>query len=126
MNKPEFILDGVALPVPARSGVSITPNRLWSSNAGRNSSTGKFVGDIVAVKFTVALTYETLADDEMQLLWDLTAAPAPWHTLIFPMNDGSERKMTCYISDPSYVLRRFDMRSKKAYYDGVTIEMIEQ
>ena len=125
MERPEFILDGVTLPTPPRSGVTITPNRLWSSNAGRNSSTGRFVGDIIAVKFTVTLTYKSLTEEEMQLLWDFTATLQAWHTLQFPLNKGT-KTITCYISDPTYTLRRFDMREKKAYYDGVTIEMIQQ
>ncbi|MCC8136123.1 MAG: hypothetical protein LIO40_05580 [Ruminococcus sp.] len=125
MNKPEFIVDGITLPTPSREGVEITPNRLWSSNAGRNSSTGRFVGDIIAVKYTVKLTYETLSEEEMQLLWNLTANLTAWHTLDFPLN-GSVKTMTCYISDVTYTLRRFNMKLEKAFYKGVTVEMIEQ
>lgn len=126
MEKPEFILDGITLPSPVRSGAVITPNRLWSSNAGRNSSTGRFVGDIIAIKYTVKLTYETLSEEEMQIIWDLTQAEDPWHTLQFPLVGGAVKTMTCYIADADYTLRRFDMRQKKPYYDGVTLEMIEQ
>ncbi len=125
MEKPEFILDGIALPTPPRSGAAITANRLWSSNAGRNSSTGRFVGDVIAIKHTVVLTYETLTEEEMQRLWNFTSTLQAWHTLTFPLNNGT-KTVTCYISDPTYTLRRFDMREKKAYYDGVTFEMIEQ
>lgn len=126
MNKPEFIVDGITLPTPSADGFAITPNRIWSSNAGRNSSTGRFVGDVIAVKYTVTLTYEYLDDAQMQLLWSITSGAEPWHTLIFPLNDGSTRKITCYIADPTYTMRRFDMRRKTAFYSGVTIEMIEQ
>lgn len=126
MNKPEFIVDGIKLPTPSEDGFAVTPNKIWSSNAGRNSSTGRFVGDVIAVKYTVTLTYKHLADAQMQLLWNITSDAAAWHTLIFPLNDGSVRKMICYIADPTYTMRKFDMRKKTAVYTGVTVEMIEQ
>ena len=125
MNKPELILDNVVLPTPSQGGLTITPNRLWSENAGRNSSTGKFIGDIIAIKYTISLNYETLTDEEMQLLFGFTASLDPWHTLVFPLG-GSTKKITCYLADVSYTMRRFDMREKRAYYDGVTVECIEQ
>ncbi len=121
----ELYIDNVKLPTPAESGLSITPNKCWSSNAGRNSSTGKFVGDIIAVKYTVAITYETLSDADMQKLWNLTATAQAWHTLQFPLN-GKAKKIIGYVADPTYVMRRFDMQKKQAFYDGVTIEIIEQ
>lgn len=126
MDKPEYILDGIKLPTPGKSGAAVTVNRIWSSNAGRNSSTGLFIGDIIARKYTVALTYETLTQDEMQILWNVTSTAEPWHTLVFPLNDGSIRSITCYTADVTYTIRRFDLRSRKVYYDGVTLEMIEQ
>lgn len=127
MNKPEYILDGIVLPVPAAGGAVITPNKIWSSNAGRNSSTGKFVGDVVALKYTVSLTYDALSQEQMQILWNAAANLTAWHRLTFPLFDGSSIKtIICYITDPSYTLRRFDMRTKKPVYEGVTIEFIEQ
>lgn len=123
--KPELILDGVRLPPPGRSGYVVTPNRLWSENAGRSSATGKFIGDIIAVKFSVSVTWERLTDEEMQLLFGFSASTAPWHTLEFTFG-GRRRKINCYIADCSYTMRRFDMREGIPIYDGVTFELIEQ
>lgn len=123
--KPELILDGVTLPTPAQSGITVTPNRLWSANAGRNTATGKFLGDIIAVKYTVSVTYDHLTDEEMQRIFGLLNTLQPWHTLIFPLAGGT-KKITCYAADAAYTMRRFSVREKCAYYDGVTLEFIEQ
>ncbi len=125
MNAPELILDGVKLPTPTREGIAITPNRIWSENAGRNTATGKMVGDIIAVKYTVSVTYSQLSDEEMQLIFDLLSAVDPWRTLRFPLKDGT-RAMICYAADPTYVMRQFDMHKRCPYYSGVTLEFIEQ
>ncbi len=125
MNKPELILDGVTLPTPARDGITVTPNHLWSENAGRNTATGKFVGDIIAVKYTVTVTYNTLTDEQMQLLFGFSSSMKPWHSLRFPCG-GKLKTISCYIPDVNYTMRRFDMREKRAYYNGVIIEFIEQ
>lgn len=120
-----FVLDGIMIPAPAADGYTITPNHIWSANAGRNSSTGQFAGDIIAVKHTVTLTYAALSQAEMQLFWDIQSGLTPWHTLRYPQFDGSLRVMTCYIADVSYTMRRFDLRTQKPCFAGVTIELIE-
>lgn len=122
----EFILDGIKLPTPAAEGVSITANKIWSSTAGRNSSTGKFVGDIIALKYTVSLTYNRLSQEEMQILWDAAANLTAWHKLTFPMNNGTKKTISCYMTDLQYTVRRFDMKRREPVYNGVTIELIEQ
>ncbi|MBQ7003686.1 MAG: hypothetical protein IJN57_06980 [Oscillospiraceae bacterium] len=125
MNAPQLIADGIPLPTPAREGITVTANKLWSENAGRNTATGKFVGDVIAVKHTVSIVYETLSEEEMQLLFDLTAAVNPWHTLIFPYK-GTTKKINCYFADVGYTMRRFDRHERRAYYCGVTLEAVEQ
>lgn len=125
MNKPEIILDGVTLPTPTKEGITITPNRLWSENAGRNTATGKFIGDIITVKYTVSIVYARLDEEQMNLFLGFTASLEPWHMLRFPA--GSRFKtISCYIADVSYTMRKYDRNQKKAYYNGVTIKFIEQ
>ena len=123
--KPELILDGIRLPTPAKDGIVITPNHIWSQNAGRNTATGRMVGDIIAVKYTVTVTYALLTDEEMQLIFDLLSGADPWHTLRFAVG-GKMRSMICYAADVSYSMRRFDLRQNRALYNGVTLEFIEQ
>jgi len=126
LNDPEFKLDGNKLPTPAKDGYIVTHNRIWSSNAGRNSSTGRFVGDIIAVKYTVKLNYEMLSDEQMQVLWNASSGIEPWHDLEFPLTSGAVHTITCYIADVTYTMRRFDTKQKKAFYSGVVVEFIEQ
>lgn len=124
-SKPEFIVDNVVLPTPTADGFSVKENRIWSSNAGRNSSTGLFVGDVIAVKYTVRIVYERLDDAQMQLIRNVLSGADPWHSLQFPI-DGATKKIICYCADPEYVMRRFDLKKKQAAYSGVTLEFIEQ
>ena len=120
-----ILLDGAELPVPLRDGIKVTANHIWSGNAGRNATTGDFVGDIIAVKRTVTLSFPQLTGEQMQILWNIHSGTAPWHRLEYPF-EGRRNAMICYIADPTYTLRRIDVKTGRTVYLGVTLELIER
>ena len=58
-------LDGVAMPTPSK--LTITKNKVWSKNTGR-SSTGTFIGDIVAIKDKLQIEWKTMSQENSALL----------------------------------------------------------
>lgn len=126
MNQPKIFCDGTALPAPAREGLHVTLNRLWSQNAGRNTATGDFIGDIIAQKYTVSITYDSLTEEEMQQIWALVGSSAAFHDLQFPMPDGTSKKARGYFADPESVLRWWDARHRKSCYGSLTLEFVEK
>ena len=113
------------LPTPAEGGVKITPERIWSQNAGRSSTTGKFTGDVIAVKHTVSITYDSLWESEVQPLFALTDTTTPFWILRYPLNT-SVKSIHCYIAPPTYTVRRYDTERGEYRYEGITLEFIEQ
>ncbi|MCR4646296.1 MAG: hypothetical protein K5695_12950 [Oscillospiraceae bacterium] len=130
-QSPQFVVKQMdyttvcTLPTPAENGVSITPERIWSQNAGRSSSTGLFVGDVIARKYTVSITYDQLDEDEVQPLIALTDTTVPFWRLDFPFG-GNQKSMVCYIPPPTYQVKRWDKERQKYVFEGVKLEFIQQ
>lgn len=113
------------LPMPSEGGVQFTPERIWSQNAGRSSSTGKFVGDVICVKYTVTLTYDKLTEDQVQPLLQLTDTPTAFWRLEFPRN-GNTRNIECYIAPPTYTVKRWNPELEIYEYMDVVLEFIQR
>ena len=124
-GKPELYLDGAELPAPAENGISITRHKIWSSNAGRNSATGDFKGDLISMKYTVALTYENLSESEMQIFRELAVSTQPFHILEFTLHD-EKRRIQCYVPEPELKVFRWNPQTHQTRYDSFTIEFIEK
>ncbi len=60
-----FQANGVALPAPTQ--IKVDDEIIWSSNTGRTAS-GDMVGDVVAQKKTISITWGVLNDEEMALI----------------------------------------------------------
>ena len=55
----DLYIDGRTMPPPAREGIVESDQLIWSENAGRTAS-GHFVGDIIASKKTLTITWNEL------------------------------------------------------------------
>lgn len=121
----EIIVDDTALPLPDKDGYSFTPQHIWSQNAGRATSTGTFVGDIVAKKYTVTLKYSVLTAADLSLLWAIANGDAPFHLCRFPIIHP-DRGRYYYMADPTFTARICDHRTGAMRYTGVTVEFIQK
>ena len=113
------------LPTPAEDGVKFTPERIWSQNAGRSSTTGLFVGDVIAVKRTVTISYASLTEPEVQTLLSLTDTSTPFWILDFPYG-AHQRRIHCYVAPVTYTVRRWCPERKMYLYSDVMLEFIER
>lgn len=55
----QLTINGTAVAEPAKEGVTITREPVWSESTGRNIN-GRMVGDIIARKTTVEITWPPL------------------------------------------------------------------
>ena len=56
----DIIIDGVTMPTPAFSGLTIKKEKIWSNNTGRVAN-GDMVGDLIAIKYTLEITWPMLS-----------------------------------------------------------------
>ena len=113
------------LPTPTKDGVKITPERIWSQNAGRVSTTGMFVGDVITVKHTITLSYDSLAEAQVQQLIALTDTTTPFWILEYPFNTITKRSH-CYIAPPTYTVKQWSPELQTYVYSDVLLEFIER
>ena len=64
-----MVINGIPVATPKHSGVVITEEPIWASNTGR-SSTGKMIGDIIAWKTTIAVSWPPLDFDAAKEIRD--------------------------------------------------------
>jgi hypothetical protein len=121
--KPEVILDGVDLSaLVAEGGLQYTPEKIWSQNAGRSTSTGEFAGDLIAVKYTVTIQFNRLYAAQFAQIWNMVAGFQAYHTLRFTCA-GSPLSVQCYSVSPTGTLTK-QCKDGTTFYDGFSIECI--
>lgn len=127
MTKPEVILDGTDLTaLLAEDGLQFTAEKIWSQNAGRSTSTGEFSGDLIAVKYTVTLSFNRLRESEFRSIWNIVSGLTAFHTLRFPVPNGNANYMVirCYSVSPTGKLRKWRKTEGETIYDGFTLECV--
>ena len=78
--------------LPSPSTLKVDNEIIWSSNTGR-TSTGKMVGDVIAEKDTVEITWECLRDSDLKTI--KTCLKAGFFDFYFP-ECGELVKITVY------------------------------
>ncbi len=120
----ELYVNGVALPTPALQGVTITHNKVWSSNTGRTAS-GNLVGTIVAIKRKLSIRWPPLTEQQVSLIQDAVNDPDhPFSTVRYRDADGQEVTCTMYFGDPSYTQYSWSDGIRRVL--DVTVDAIEQ
>lgn len=117
-----FVLGGTVMPMP--SVLTIKPEKIWSKNAGR-TSTGKFVGDVIAIKHTLHAEWKTLSQSQGSTLYNLCDGDFVTVTYVDPKSSsGAEKTITCYVDGPSYNV--YSYVDGYPRYTGVAIDLVEQ
>lgn len=100
----KLIVDGVVLPTPALEGVTHAFNKMWSSNTGRLEPTGEMVGTITAIKEKLEIQWPDLTPAQANIIANVTAGAAEWHTLGYTDQAGEDHTLIVYFGDFSYEL----------------------
>lgn len=95
-------IDGAEMPTPKQEGVTLTDEKVWSANTGRTTS-GKMVGDIVAIKTTVKIEWNRLTGAQAtQVRKAVSNRDKPFSELSFTDLDGNTTTMTVYFGTPTF------------------------
>ena len=79
----DIIIDGVTMPTPALGGLTIKKEKVWSNNTGRVAN-GDMVGDLIAIKYTLEITWPMLSRADAAKI-DAAISPA-FFNVTFPDN----------------------------------------
>lgn len=117
-----FVLGGTVLPVP--SVLQIKQEKIWSKNAGR-TSTGKFVGDIIAIKRTIHVEWKTLTQSQGATLYNICKGDFMDAKFVDPASStGEETTVRVYADGPSYSV--YSYVDGYPRYTGTAIDLVEQ
>lgn len=120
-------IGGVKLPSADKSGITITPQTIWSQNAGRNSATAKFGGDVKAIKYDVTYNKSYATQEEFELIDSLVNTMRSIHKvkLCLRPSDGYVTK-NFYIGSGTFSYTITRCKDGRTYYEGLSFQMIEQ
>lgn len=106
--------------MPALKELTITEEKIWSTNAGRTLS-GKYVGDIVAIKKKLQCTFVPSGYRESKLISEIAAKP--FVTLEYMDTDGEKGSGSFYSGTPTYPFYSYSTDVK---FNGITLNFIER
>lgn len=119
-----MVINGVAVAAPKQGGISVTDETIWASNTGR-SSTGKMIGDIVAWKTTIAVTWPPLSFSESKKLRDaIKGAGAFFKIKYYDFSASSMVEKTVYAVNVPRVL--YSIAAGQQRHTDITVTFIEQ
>lgn len=118
-----LIINGVEMPNLKESGLTITKEKIWSSNTGRGAS-GYLIGDLVAIKYKLVCEWPALTREETALI-DRTISQQKFFTVKF-LDPGTNVFVTktMYAGTPTYPVYTYKNGMKT--YDGVKVDFIER
>lgn len=123
MRIDEIKINGKSIPVPDEDGFKRTKNKIWSSNTGRSAS-GKMLGDIIAVKYSLEFSWSKLTAQQIKDLESAVGTSA-FFSVVFPEEGtGNTITKTFYAGDMTYVTKKYE--NGVEMYSGVVLPLIEQ
>ena len=127
MAANDVIVDGVTLPPPAQGGIKYQQQLIWSKNAGRNTATAYFTGDIKAEKGTWTLSWNDLELTYAQLQTInnvFSRLGKPYFTITFTDDLGYRRTVRAYSAGRSSIIKSY--RDDAGRITGVTVQIVER
>lgn len=106
--------------MPALKKLTITEEKVWSTNAGRTLS-AKYVGDIVAIKKKLQCEFVPGSFEDSKKISDV--CKLPFVTLEFLSTDGQKGSGTFYSGTPTFPFYTYLGNVK---FNGITVNFIEQ
>ncbi len=124
MHLPNFtlIINGYTPPATDKQGYVVTENKIWSKNTGRTAS-GLMVGDIVAKKYSLALTWSELESETVSKIVSAISEKA-FFDATFINHKGETLTRTFYSDDPAYTHKRY--KDGKLLYSSFTVTLTEK
>lgn len=119
-----MVINGITVATPKQGGITVTDEPIWASNTGR-SSTGKMIGDIVAWKTTVAVSWPPLSFNDAKRIRDAVQNAGPFFNIQYYDFSASQMvSKTVYAGNMPRTL--YSLADKYQRYKDITITFIEQ
>ena len=120
----DLYINDVKMPDPALEGVTVSREKIWSSNTGRTTS-GKMVGTVVAVKTTLKIKWPVLTPAQVATIEGAVSDPDnPFVPVKYTDATGETVTRTMYFGTPSYTV--YSWADGKQYIKDVSVDGIEQ
>ena len=122
---------GTQVAEPAHKGINVTDETIWSSNTGR-SSTGKMIGDIVARKSTIEVTWNVLTYAEAKEIIDAIKNAGEFFYIKYPdvsagiNSDGSLKYAVKEVYAGNVPRGLYSLHKGIRYYTDVQITFIQR
>lgn len=122
---------GIQVAEPAHKGINVTDEPIWSSNTGR-SSTGKMIGDIVARKSTIEVTWNVLTYAEAKEIIDAIKNAGEFFYIKYPdvsagiNSDGSLKYAVKEVYAGNVPRGLYSLHKGIRYYTDVQITFIQR
>lgn len=124
MTVSELYIDGVQMPTPALEGVTITSEKVWSSDTGR-SATGLMLGTCVAVKEKISIKWPPLTPEQAAVIEAAVSDRSkPFVPLKYTDMTGTIVTKTVYFGTPSYTW--YSWSDGVRYVKDVSVDAIER
>ena len=118
----DLYINGARMPDPALEGVTISREKIWSSNTGRTTS-GRMVGTVVAVKTTLKIRWPPLTPAQAAVIENAVSGGS-FVPVRFTDATGATVTKTMYFGTPSYTV--YSWADGVQYIKDVTVDGIEQ
>lgn len=121
-------INGVTVAEPANSGVQISEEPIWSEKTGRDVNSGSMIGDIVAWKRTVAITWPPLTFAQVEAIKTAIGVRAqrPFFSLAYTDSGGNTvlEPITVYSGNLEHTIYSISNAYKRQ--TPVTVTFIER
>ena len=109
-------------PAPKEGGFVISKEPIWSQNTGRVAS-GLMVGDIIAIKTTLEISWSKLTQEQLSGL-ETAVRDDPFFDVIYCDETGTSVTKKFYAAPGSYTRKKYTQDDIR--YSDVSIRLIEQ
>jgi hypothetical protein len=116
-----LIIGGVTMPPLKKEGLTITREKVWSSNTGRSAG-GTMVGDLVGIKYKLQCEWPPLSAADVAKI-DAAVSPAFFTVSFWDPRTNARITRTMYAGTPSYPVHSY---AQGTPYKGVTVDLIEK
>lgn len=122
MYSKVLIINGWTPPAPKESGFIINKEPIWSQNTGRVAS-GLMVGDIIATKTTLEISWSKLSQEQVSAL-NNAVRTSPFFSATYCDENGESVTKNFYAAPNSYTRKVYTKDNIR--YSDVSIRLIEQ
>lgn len=115
-------VDGVSLPTPAKEGVTVSREKIWSANTGRTAKQGSMEGTVVGTKTTIKVKFPPLSLSKAKAIEK--AVDPQWINVVLSKDGETVFSGQCYAGTPTYTV--YSMANGMPYARDFSVDLIER